>query len=223
MDHLHDLINGVLHLDRYLISLVTTCGLWTYVVIFAVIFCETGLVITPFLPGDSLLFALGSLAANVHHPINILLLLPLLIAASILGNLLNYSIGRTIGSRILLEKMPRFFSKRHLDEAHQFYEKHGGATIILARFIPIVRTFVPFVAGVSHMSGHLFLVYNVGSAVLWITSLLGFGYFLGSLPFIKENFSIVIYGIVVLSLLPALFTFIHHRIANTARINKGEL
>ncbi len=217
MDNLHYFLNCILHLDSYLISFVAAHGLWTYLVVFAIIFCETGLVVTPFLPGDSLLFALGSLAANVYNPINILILLPLLILASVLGNQVNYLIGRAIGPKIFTMKKSRLLNKKHLEEAHQFYEKHGGKTIILARFIPIIRTFVPFVAGVSYMSCNLFHAYNISSAMLWIGSLLGMGYFLGSLPFIKENFSIVIYGIIVISLLPPLFTLFYHRFFNTKK------
>ena len=217
MDNLHYFLNCILHLDTYLISFVAAHGLWTYLVVFAIIFCETGLVVTPFLPGDSLLFALGSLAANVYNPINILILLPLLILASVLGNQVNYLIGRAIGPKIFTMNKSRLLNKKHLEEAHQFYEKHGGKTIILARFIPIIRTFVPFVAGVSYMSRNLFHIYNISSAMLWIGSLLGIGYFLGSLPFIKENFSIVIYGIIVISLLPPLYTLFYHRFFNTKK------
>ena len=212
MEQIGYLLQCMLHLDSYLISFVAAHGLWTYLVVFIVIFAETGLVITPFLPGDSLLFALGSLAANVQSPINILVLLPLLILASVLGNQVNYLIGRAIGPRIFSENCSRFINKKYLEEAHQFYEKHGGKTIIFARFIPIIRTFVPFVAGISYMSIHLFNFFNISSAALWIGSLLGMGYFLGSLPFIKENFSIVIYGIIFVSLLPPVCTFIYHRI-----------
>ena len=219
MEQLHYFLNCILHLDSYLISFVAAHGMWTYLVVFTVIFCETGLVVTPFLPGDSLLFALGSLAANVHTPLNILILLPLLAFASILGNQVNYLIGRAIGPKIFSVKRSWLFNKKHLEEAHQFYEKHGGKTIILARFIPIIRTFVPFVAGVSYMSIHLFNLYNLSSAILWIGSLLGMGYFLGSLPFIKENFSIVIYGIIVLSLLPPILTLVSHRIIKPRKNN----
>ena len=212
MDNIQYALNCILHLDTYLISFVAAHGLWTYLVVFSVIFCETGLVVTPFLPGDSLLFALGSIAAQAQNPLNILLLLPLLIIASILGNQVNYMIGRTIGPNVFSDKRPGLINKKYLEEAHQFYEKHGGKTIILARFIPIIRTFVPFVAGVSYMSAPLFQVYNISSAVLWIGSLLGMGYFLGSFSIIKNNFSMVIYGIIIISLLPPLFTLLYHRL-----------
>lgn len=209
---MHDLFNIILHLDTYLISFVSLHGMWTYLLVFGVIFCETGLVITPFLPGDSLIFALGSLAANTQNPLNILLLLPILILASILGNELNYRIGRMIGPKVFSPNGSRLINKKYLDETHQFYEKHGGKTIILARFIPIIRTFAPFIAGVSNMNVHLFQTYNITSAILWIGSLLGMGYFLGSLPVIKDHFSIVIYGIIIISLMPPMLSILYHRL-----------
>lgn len=212
MEHLHYFINLVLHLDTYLVSFVASHGAWIYLVVFLVIFCETGLVVTPFLPGDSLLFALGSIAAQTQAPLNILILLPWLIFASILGNQVNYLIGRAIGPKIFSVNRPWLINQKNLLEAHQFYEKHGGKTIILARFIPIIRTFAPFIAGISYMSIKLFNFFNIGSAVLWISTLLGMGYFLGSLPFIKANFTIVIYGIIILSLLPPLLTYLRHKL-----------
>ncbi len=219
MEHWRDLLDYVLNLDIYLMGFVNAHGMWTYLLAFAVIFCETGLIITPFLPGDSLLFAMGSLTAHTHSPIHILLLLPLLIMASILGNYVNYKVGRFIGPSIFSVEKSRFFNQKHLQDAHAFYEKHGGKTIILARFIPIIRTFVPFIAGVSYMSPHLFHTYNISSAVLWIGVLLGMGYFLGSLPIIKDHFSIVIYGIIVISLLPPLFTLFYQRFMNPENSN----
>ena len=212
MENIHSLLNFILHLDNYLISFVATHGMWTYLVAFAVIFCETGLVVTPFLPGDSLIFTLGSIAALDQNPLNIFILLPLLIIASIAGNHVNYLIGRAIGPRVFSIDRPWLLNKKHLTEAHQFYETHGGKTIILARFIPIIRTFAPFIAGISYMRFKLFHFYNISSAILWIGSLLAMGYFLGSLPIIKENFTIVIYGIIVVSLLPPVVTFLYHRL-----------
>lgn len=216
MDYLHVFLNYMLHLDKYLLSFVASHGLWTYLLAFMVIFCETGLVVTPFLPGDSLLFTLGSIAAQAQNPLNILLLLLLLIAASIFGNQLNYAIGRRIGPRVFSDKPSRFLNKKHLEEAHQFYEKHGGKTIIIARFMPIIRTFAPFVAGVSSMSRHRFQAYNLSSAILWVGSLLGAGYFLGSLPWIKDNFTVVIYAIIALSLLPPVYAFLRQGLARRA-------
>ncbi len=215
MDQLHYLFNLILHLDTYLISFVAEHGAWTYLIVFLVIFCETGLVVTPFLPGDSLLFTLGSIAAQSGSPLHIFILLPLLILASIVGNQVNYFFGRKIGPKVFSLKRTWLINQNHLAEAHQFYEKHGGKTIILARFIPIIRTFAPFVAGVSEMSFKQFHFYNIGSATLWVGSLLGMGYFLGSLPFIQANFTLVIYAIIALSLLPPLFTYVYHQINST--------
>ena len=211
MDTFQHLLQYVLHIDTYLIAFVSSYGVLTYIVLFAIIFCETGLIITPFLPGDSLLFAAGSIAANASHALNIQVLFVVLTLASILGNKLNYLIGRAIGPRIFSVNHSWLLNKKHLEEAHHFYEKHGGKTIILARYLPIIRTFAPFVAGVGYMSIRKFTFYNILSALLWIGSLLGAGYFFGALPFIKENFSIVVYGIIALSLLPPILAFIYRK------------
>lgn len=207
MEYIHYLLQYVLHIDTYLISFVSNYGTWTYALLFAIIFCETGLVVTPFLPGDSLLFAAGSLAANASHALNIQILLLTLVIASILGNKINYLIGRLIGPRVFYAKNSWLLNKKYLEEAHQFYEKHGGKTIIIARFLPIIRTFVPFVAGVGYMGIRKFALYNIFSAVLWIGSLLAAGYFFGGLPFVRDNFSIVIYGIILISLIPPVLAF----------------
>jgi membrane-associated protein len=185
--------------------------MWTYLALFVVIFSETGLIVAPFLPGDSLLFAVGSLAAHPDSSLNVLVLSGLLIIAAASGNQVNYLIGRLIGPRVFTAKNSWFFNKKHLEQAHQFYEKNGGKTIILARFIPIIRTFAPFVAGVSYMRLQHFTIYNLVSAVLWVGSLLGAGYYLGSFPIIKDNFTIVIYAIIAFSLTPPLFAFIYGR------------
>lgn len=212
MDTLHEFIHHLLHLDQYLITFVAAHGLWTYLVVFAVIFCETGLVVLPFLPGDSLLFALGSFAAQAQSPLNIYWLWLLLVIASILGNQINYGVGHAIGPRIFTNKRHRLINQKHLEDAHQFYEKHGGKTILLARFIPIIRTFAPFVAGISRMSRPLFTTYNISSALIWISCLLGMGYFLGSLPYIKDHFTLVIYSIIIISLMPPTLTYLNHRV-----------
>ncbi|CEG58448.1 transmembrane protein DedA family protein [Legionella fallonii LLAP-10] len=198
----------ILHIDIYLNSFVSLYGFWTYLILFAVIFCETGLIVTPFLPGDSLLFAAGSIAAQPGNSLNILILLTLLFLASILGNQVNFLVGRAIGPRIFTAKSSRLLNKKHLEETHAFYEKHGGKTIIFARFLPIIRTFAPFIAGIGKMDSIHFTLYNLISALLWIGSLLSLGYFLGSLPVVKEHFSIVIYGIIFISLLPPIFAFL---------------
>ncbi len=204
MQHLHYFFDSLIHLDHYLVSFVAAYGHWTYWVVTAVIFCETGLVVVPFLPGDSLLFALGVIAAQPTEPLSGLVLLFLLMLAAFLGNQVNYLIGRMIGPRLFARDHLRFINRQNLLKAHAFYEKHGGQTIIFARFMPVIRTFVPFVAGLSAMEWHQFMLYNGVSAILWVSSLLGFGYFFGSFPFVKEHFSLVVYGIVAVSLLPSL-------------------
>lgn len=206
MHSLYQFMDFILHIDTYLNAFVSTYGFWTYFVLFLVIFCETGLVVTPFLPGDSLLFAAGSIAAQTNNNFNVLLLFILLFIASILGNHVNFLLGKFIGPRVFNSKESRFFSKKHLQQAHLFYEQHGGKALILARFIPIIRTFAPFIAGVSAMKGRLFTRYNILGALLWIGSLLALGYCLGSLPIVKRHFSLVIYAVVIVSLLPALIT-----------------
>jgi membrane-associated protein len=206
-----DFLYFILHIDHYLITFVAQYGLWSYLVLFAVIFCETGLVVTPFLPGDSLLFAVGSLAAQRQSPLNAAILFLLLALASILGNQVNYWIGRFLGPKVFTAKDSWFFNKKHLVRAHEFYERNGGKTIILARFLPIIRTFAPFVAGVSYMGHHKFFVYNVLSALLWIGGLLGSGYYFGSIPVIRDNFSMVVYGIIVLSCLPPIVVFLSNK------------
>ena len=212
MHYLHHIIDTVLHIDIYLNTFVSTYGFWTYLALFAVIFCETGLIVTPFLPGDSLLFAAGSIAAQPGNQLHILILFFLLLTASILGNQINFLVGRALGPRIFSAKQSWLLNKKHLEETHIFYEKHGGKTIILARFIPIIRTFAPFVAGIGTMKVLHFSMYNLVSALLWITSLLSLGYFLGSLPLLKENFSLVIYAIVFISLLPPIITLINSKL-----------
>lgn len=207
MEMIYQLFQYILHIDTYLVAFVADYGVWTYVALFAIIFCETGLVVTPFLPGDSLLFAAGSIAAQADSQISIQLLFLLLCLASILGNKLNYTIGRLVGPRIFTAKKSWLFNPKHLDEAHAFYQKHGGKTIIFARFLPIIRTFVPFVAGIGAMSLSRFAFYNIISGILWIGSLLFAGYFFGSLPLIKNNFTLVIYAIIGISVLPALIAF----------------
>ena len=202
MLNLQHFIDMILHIDVYLNSFVSMYGFWTYFALFAVVFCETGLIVTPFLPGDSLLFAAGSIAAQPGNSLNIFILFALLFLASVLGNQINFLVGKAIGPRIFTAKKSWFFNKKYLEEAHAFYEKHGGKTIIFARFIPIIRTFAPFIAGVGKMELLNFSLYNLISALLWIGGLLSFGYFLGSLPIIKEHFSLVIYGIIFISLMP---------------------
>ncbi|MBL7480459.1 DedA family protein [Legionella bononiensis] len=207
MHYLHDLIHYILHIDIYLNTFVSTYGFWTYLALFAVIFCETGLVVTPILPGDSLLFAAGSIAAQPGNPLSFIVLLIVLLIASVLGNQVNFLIGRLLGPHIFNSKKSWLLNKKHLQETHVFYEKHGGKTLIFARFLPIIRTFAPFIAGIGTMEILHFTLYNLVSALLWIGSLLSLGYFLGSLPIVKENFALVIYGVILISILPPIITF----------------
>jgi membrane-associated protein len=206
---LDSLIDLLLHLDRHLKVIIDTYGAWTYGILFLIIFCETGLVITPFLPGDSLLVAAGAFAAaGVLDPWKVLLLLSL---AAILGDSANYGIGERIGQRAFEPGRYRFLKPAYLQKTHQFYEKYGGKTIIIARFVPIVRTFAPFLAGVGTMSYRYFLTYNVVGGLLWTIVFVGGGYFFGNLPFVKNNFSLVIIAIIILSVMPAVIEFIRAR------------
>lgn len=208
---LQNLIQQCLHLDATLADLVAHYGHLVYLLLFAVIFCETGLVILPFLPGDSLLFAAGSIAARSNGALDIELLFILLLIASIFGNKVNYLVGRYLGPRVFAFKKSWLFNPAHLQEAHAFYQKHGGKTLIFARFLPIIRTFAPFVAGIGTMNIGLFSFYNALSALLWIGSLLFAGYYFGSLPFVQAHFTTVIYAIIGISLLPALCTLIFRK------------
>lgn len=216
MEYIQTIIDYLLHLDVYLFSFINTYGAWAYPLLFLIIFCETGLVVTPFLPGDSLLFVAGSLAAQNAVPLNIISLFLLLLIASIAGNELNYLIGKKLGNTVF-KKDFIFFKRKYVDQAHTFYKTYGGKTIILARFLPIIRTFAPFVAGIAAMNHYQFLLYNLFSAMLWIGSLLCLGYLLGSLPFIKNNFTLVIYGIIVLSILPSIITISYKRLRTALR------
>lgn len=207
METLHYFINLVLHLDNNLMALVNNYGVWAFAILFLIIFCETGLVVTPVLPGDSLLFAAGTLTAGTAGLINIHLLFIILLTASILGNTLNYSIGRFLGPRVFQVKNSWFFNPQYLETAHRFYERHGGKALIIARFMPIIRTFAPFVAGVGYMQIPRFLAYNLIGGVLWVGSLLYVSYLFGNLPIIKNNFSTVILLIIVASLMPPVIGF----------------
>lgn len=211
------LLNYLLHIDTQLVEWVACYGSWTYLTLFLIIFAETGLIVTPFLPGDSLLFAVGSFAAYPGSPLHIVYLFILLFLASVIGNQVNYFAGRYIGPRIFKQPKSWLFNPDYLHKAHLFYQKQGGKTIIMARFLPIIRTFVPFVAGVSQMSIAQFSLYNLLSAGLWIGGLLGVGYCFGTLPVIRDHFTLVIYAIIAISLLPAVFTFLYHRLMPIAR------
>ena len=206
-----DLIDLFVHLDAHLAELTTAYGVWIYAILFAIVFAETGLVVTPFLPGDSLLFACGALAATGALDLKLLLLL--LPLAAILGDTANYHIGKYIGPRAF-KSNSRWLKREHLERTHAFYEKHGGKTIVLARFVPIVRTFAPFVAGIGVMSYGRFLAYNVFGGILWVGLCIGAGYAFGNIPVVKNNFSIVVLGIVAISLLPIAFEWWKHKRAS---------
>jgi membrane-associated protein len=211
MEFFAKLIDLVMHLDVHLNSLIVTYQLWTYLILFAVIFCETGLVVTPFLPGDSLLFATGALAAAAGSPLRIHWLFLVLGAAAVLGDTVNYWIGHAVGPKIFHREKVRFLKKEHLARTHEFYEKYGGATIILARFIPIIRTFAPFVAGIGRMTYWRFISYNVIGGIAWVALFLFGGFFFGNLPVVRRNFTIVILAIVLISLLPGVIEYLRQK------------
>ena len=215
MEFFSFIIDFILHIDQHLTELAAQYGVWIYGILFLIIFCETGLVVMPLLPGDSLLFAAGSIAAI--GKMNIHLMVVLLIIAAILGDAVNFMVGKYFGEKLFSNPNSKIFKQSHLQKTQQFYAKHGGKTIILARFIPIVRTFAPFVAGMGHMTYHHFLAYNVIGGVLWVTIFSYLGYFFGNLPIVKDNLSLVLVAIIVLSILPGIIEIIRHkRAANKA-------
>lgn len=209
MDFLTTLLDIVLHLDVHLLALVHDYGVWVYAILFLIIFCETGLVIAPFLPGDSLLFVAGALCGM--GALQLELLAPLLMLAAFSGDNTNYWIGRLLGLRLIQRLNGRLIKREHLDKTHAFYEKHGGKTILLARFLPIVRTFAPFVAGIGVMSYRLFMLFSALGSIMWISSLTLAGYFFGNIPVVKNNLTLIILIIIVITLLPALFELFRNR------------
>lgn len=202
MDLLAQFIDIVLHLDKHLVVMVQQYGLWIYGILFFIIFAETGFVVTPFLPGDSLLFVAGALAAIGEGGMNIFTLIGVLAAAAVLGNTVNYQIGRFLGPKVFQWENSRFFNKDALVKTHAFYEKHGGKTLVLSRFLPLFRTFAPFVAGIGSMSLVRFMMFNLIGALAWVVSLCLAGYWLGNMPWVKANLSVIIVGIVAFSLVP---------------------
>ncbi len=200
-------IDLVLHLDKHLVVIVEQYGTWIYLILFMVVFAETGLVVTPFLPGDSLLFVAGTLAAT--GGMDVLLLVGLLCVAAIGGDAVNYAIGNRLGASMV--KSGRFVKKEHIDRTHAFFQRYGGKTIVIARFVPIVRTFAPFVAGLGRMNPSKFFAFNVAGGILWVTSLTFAGYFFGNIPVVKDNLSVVVIGIIIASILPAVIEFVRHR------------
>jgi membrane-associated protein len=212
MEIIKQAIDLFVHLDEYLGQIIQNYGLVTYILLFLVIFMETGLVVTPFLPGDSLLFAAGTFASPaLGSPLNIWVLWALLCGAAILGDTVNYWIGHFIGPKAFSGEVP-FLKKEYMDRTHAFYEKHGGKTIVLARFIPIIRTFAPFVAGVGAMSYGKFISYNVVGGILWVTLFVWLGYFFGNLPFVRDNFSFIVVAIIIISVLPAVYEVIRQKL-----------
>lgn len=211
MELVKKLIDFVLHLDKYLGLIIKNYGTYTYVILFLIILLETGLVVTPFLPGDSLLFAAGAFAAIGSLDIGVLLFM--LTIAAIIGDTLNYNIGRYMGSKILDKENSKFIKKKYIDKTNSYYEKYGGKTIILARFIPVVRTFAPFVAGAAEMNYKKFLEFNILGAVLWTFTVTLIGYFFGNIPFVRRNFSIIIIAIIFISILPPLYEIIKINLA----------
>ena len=211
MELIQHAIDIFLHLDTHLNDLATALGPWLYILLFAIIFAETGLVVTPFLPGDSLLFAIGALAAIDGSPIHVGFAIVLLAIAAVLGDAVNYAIGYRVGPKVFTSETSRLLNKEHLVRTQRFYEKYGGKTIILARFMPIVRTFAPFVAGIGKMTYGHFAAYNVVGGVVWVTAFTLAGYFFGNVPVVKRNFHFVIVAIIVISVMPPIIEFLRAR------------
>lgn len=205
------LIDFILHIDRHLHQLASEYGLWVYGIVFLIVFCETGLVVLPLLPGDSLLFAAGSLASLPDSQLSPHLLFLGLSIAAILGDTLNYWIGKKIGTKVFASQESRFFKREYLDKTHAFYLKYGAKTIVIARFIPIIRTFAPFVAGVGKMPYRTFIFYNIIGAVIWVGSFIYAGFYFGQLPFVQTNFKLIILAIIVLSIMPPVIEYLKHR------------
>lgn len=210
MEILSQFVDTFLHLDHYLTQIISQYGTWTYLILFLVIFIETGVVVMPFLPGDSLLFAAGALAANPQNGLNVMLLMALLFIAAFLGDTVNYMVGDFIGPKVF-KRDYRFLKREYLLKTQAFYEKHGGKTIIFARFIPIIRTFAPFIAGVGTMKYSRFLSYNLVGGLIWVVAFTTMGYFFANIPFIKNNFTLVIFAIIFFSVLPPLIELIKQK------------
>jgi membrane-associated protein len=210
VDLLSGLLDALVHLDKHLLEAVQSYGGWVYLLLFLIVFCETGLVVTPFLPGDSLLFVAGTLAGagsmNVH------LLVVLLIAAAVLGDSVNYAIGRWLGPRVFRRDDSWFFKRAYIERTHAYFDKYGGRTIVIARFVPIIRTYAPFVAGIGRMDYSRFLMFNVGGAVLWVALITYAGSLFGNVPIVKNNLTVVILGIIVLSISPGIVEYLRHRL-----------
>ncbi len=211
-----ELIDFILHIDQHLTEFIKEYGLWIYGILFLIIFVETGVVVMPFLPGDSLLFAAGMLAANPENGMNVWIVILILLIAAISGDSLNYSIGKRFGIQVTKIKIfgKQFVQPEHIDKTHSFYEKYGSKTIVIARFVPIVRTLAPFVAGIGRMSYGTFITYNIVGAILWVVGITLAGFFLGSFEFVQENFSKIVMGIILVSVLPIIFEFVKEKFFN---------
>ena len=217
MDLIRFLIDFILHIDVHLAELVAQYGVWVYAILFLILFCETGLVVTPFLPGDSLLFVAGALASLGTNDINVHLMVALMLVAAIAGDAVNYTIGRLFGEKLFSNPNSKIFRRSYLDKTHQFYEKHGGKTIILARFVPIVRTFAPFVAGMGAMTYKRFMVFNLIGGCVWVMSFAYAGFEFGQQEFVRKNFTMLMMGIIVVSLLPMVFHAVKAKLAAPAK------
>lgn len=214
MEYIHLVIDFIFHIDAHLAALVANYGTWVYAILFLIIFCETGLVVTPFLPGDSLLFVAGTLAALPSNDLNVYLLVVIIICAAILGDSVNFEIGKYFGSKLFSNPNSKIFKQSYLKKTHAFYEKHGGKTIILARFVPIVRTFAPFVGGMGRMSYKYFISYNIIGGIIWVTLFTFLGYFVGNLSWVQKNLKFLIVFIIFVSILPAFFEYFRNKLKN---------
>lgn len=220
MEFIRFIIDFILHIDVHLAELVAQYGVWVYAILFLILFCETGLVVTPFLPGDSLLFVAGALAALPSNDINVHIMVALMVTAAILGDAINYTIGRVFGEKLFSNPDSKIFRRSYLDKTHQFYEKHGGKAIVLARFVPIIRTFAPFVAGMGKMSYRHFAAYNVIGALVWVLLFTYAGYLFGNVPIVQNNLKLLIVAIIVVSILPYVFEVWRHRRAAARQKNQ---
>ncbi|MEA1065573.1 DedA family protein [Erwinia sp. HR93] len=220
MDFIRFVIDFILHIDTHLAEMVAQYGIWVYAILFLILFCETGLVVTPFLPGDSLLFVAGALSALPGNDLNVHAMALLMTLAAIIGDAVNYAIGRLFGEKLFSHPDSRIFRRSYLDKTHAFYEKHGGKTIILARFVPIVRTFAPFVAGMGHMSYRHFAAWNVSGALVWVLLFTYAGYLFGDLPIVQENLKLLIVAIIVVSVLPGIIEVVRHKRASARQVKE---
>ncbi len=212
MEYLQFIIDFILHIDQHMIELVQNYHLWTYAILFLIIFCETGLVVTPFLPGDSLLFVAGAITAQPDMPLEIGYLVLIVFVAAVLGDSCNYMIGHFFGKKLFSNPNSKIFKQSSLDKTHEYFRKYGGKTIILARFIPIVRTFAPFVAGMGKMNYYYFMVYNLTGAALWVGIFCFAGYFFGDLPFVQQNLKLLLLAIIVISVMPAVVEVVRAKV-----------